>query len=164
MKDKPTDYYRARGFGVYYIANGVYNIVASPFHYLRGIDEILGDMKTEFLMKPFKKYTNLHEFIRCVASDLIMDDIERADGDIHFLREFLRIYEVEISTKSLEDEDAFAEFIRMRSLPRRHRRITDEVFHILFNDVGFLQKFNELCSDFIQNSGFDQESQLATER
>lgn len=158
MKGKETDYYRARGFGVYYIANAVYNIVASPSQYIRGIEEILGDAKAEFLMKPFKKYTNLHEFIRCIAFDLIMDDMERGDGDLHFLREFLRTYEVEVPAETLDDEDTFADFIS--ECDRFHDaidEITDEVFHILFNDVEFLQKFNDLCADYIEGSGFGQE-------
>jgi 5-methylcytosine-specific restriction endonuclease McrA len=35
--------------------------------------------------------------------------------------------------------------------------LTDEVFYVLFNDVGFLQAFNGLCARYIENSGFGED-------
>ena len=52
MERKKSNYYEARGFSIYYFANAVFNIVSSPGAYLRGIEDILGDMKAEFLMRP----------------------------------------------------------------------------------------------------------------
>ena len=45
------NYYEARGFSVYYLANAVFNIVTHSSDYLRGIEEILGDMRTLTLMR-----------------------------------------------------------------------------------------------------------------
>ncbi|ARP65529.1 hypothetical protein A9K65_020770 [Mesorhizobium sp. WSM1497] len=82
MERGGNGYYEARGFSVYYFANAIFNIVSSHSAYLRGIEEIMGDLKTEFFMRPFKKYTNLHEFIRCISLDIIYEDVEREDGDV----------------------------------------------------------------------------------
>ena len=52
---KEAYYYEARGFSTYYLCNAVFNVVHDSFSYMRGIEEILGDMKTEFFMRPFKR-------------------------------------------------------------------------------------------------------------
>lgn len=44
-RPRPENYYEARGFSVYYLANTVFNIVSTPGAYMRGIEEILGDMR-----------------------------------------------------------------------------------------------------------------------
>jgi hypothetical protein len=35
--------------------------------------------------------------------------------------------------------------------------LVDEVFHVFFNDVRFLQSFNELCARYIDGAGFGEE-------
>jgi hypothetical protein len=35
--------------------------------------------------------------------------------------------------------------------------LVDEVFHVFFNDIRFLQSFNELCARYIDGAGFGQE-------
>ena len=51
--------------------------------------------------------------------------------------------------------------LRVGSRDRYHDalgELTVEVFHVLFNDVGFLQAFNQLCADYIELSdGFGDE-------
>ncbi|WP_157678528.1 HNH endonuclease signature motif containing protein [Mesorhizobium sp. WSM1497] len=66
------------------------------------------------------------------------------------LQRFLAVYDV-CPPGSLEDADTFSAFTAESD--RFHDaidEITDEVFHILFNDVGFLQSFNKLCADYIE--------------
>lgn len=158
MGAKHANYYEARGFSVYYFANAVFNVASSPILYLRGIEEILGDMKSEFLMQPFNKYTNLHEFIRCVVLEIIVGDVRNDDNHLRLIKGFLNLYDVECQESNLDCEDAFAEF--MYESRRFHEAIdecVEEVFHVLFNDIGFLQAFNRLCAGYIQNSGFGQQ-------
>ncbi|MDB5412972.1 MAG: hypothetical protein JWR10_1307 [Rubritepida sp.] len=157
-RPRSENYYEARGFSVYYLANAVFNIVSRPGVYIRGIEEILGDMRALTLMRPFHKYTNLHEFIREISTDIVTEEVEQEDGEYRFLREFFRTYNVVCPASALENEDAFWQFTS--DSDRFHRAIdelTEEVFHVLFNDVGFLQNFNRLCAGYIEGSGFGEE-------
>ncbi len=157
-RPRPANYYEARGFSVYYFANAVFNIVSTPGTYIRGIEEILGDMRTLTLMRPFHRYTNLHGFIREIATDIITEEVEQEDGEYRFLRQFFKVYGLHCPTTSLESEDAFGSFTSESD--RFHDaldELTDEVFHVLFNDVGFLQNFNLLCAGYIDGSGFGEE-------
>ena len=154
------NYYEARGFSVYYLANAVFNIVTHSGDYLRGIEDILGDMRTLTLMRPFHRYTNLHEFIREIATDILTEEIEQEDGACRFLRKFFSVFSVPCPQSALENEDAF--WLWVSESDRFHDAVdelTDEVFHVLFNDVGFLQAFNDLCARHIEGSGFGEELQ-----
>ena len=160
-RTEPTNerkrYYQSRGFSTYYFANAVFNVVRSPMAYMRGIEEILGDLGTAWFTKPFKSYTNLHEFARSVISEILFDDIYDPDGDLAFFDEFVKSYGVPIAlAEYIEDRDALFDAIsESEELDRSLEELTDEVFHVLFNDVGFLQKFNLLVASYIQDAGFD---------
>lgn len=39
-RPRPENYYEARGFSVYYLANAVFNVVCDAGAFLRGIDDI----------------------------------------------------------------------------------------------------------------------------
>ena len=71
MADKSRHYYEARGFSIYYFANAVFNVVKDADAYLRGIEEILGDMQVLNLMMPSQKFTNLHYFLEAIIRDII---------------------------------------------------------------------------------------------
>jgi HNH endonuclease len=154
MERRDADYYEARGFSVYYLANVVSNVVATPGAYIRNIEDILGDVRTEFFMKPFTKYTNLHEFIRCISLDIILEDVERDDGNILYLQRFLEKFGVPCPTEAFENQDTFAEFTGgSERFQDAIDEIADEIFHVLFGDIVFLQAFNRLCADYIEGSG-----------
>ncbi|GAA4106894.1 HNH endonuclease [Aminobacter aganoensis] len=159
MADKRKFYYEARGFSVYYFANAVFNIVNESGSYLRGIEDVLGDAQTMMLMRPFHRFTNLHHFLEAIIRQIVEEEVERLDEDKpRFLRKFLSTYRVPFSPNDLEDEDSFYDFTAESD--RYHNaleELADEVFHVLFNDVGFLQTFNRLCSGHIETSGFGAE-------
>lgn len=158
-RPRPGNYYEARGFSVYYFANALFNIISTPSAYLRGIEDILGDMRALTLMRPFHRYTNLHGFIREISMDIITEEVDQEDGEYRFLRQFFDVYGVLCPAGALESEDAFWSFTSESD--RFHDaldELTDEVFHVLFNDVGFLQKFNLLCAEYIDLSSFGAES------
>lgn len=109
-------------------------------------------------MRPFHRYTNLHEFIREISTDIVTEEVEQEDGEHRFLRQFFKVYGVSCSEAALESEDSFWTFVSESS--RFHDAVdemTDEVFHVLFNDVRFLQRFNHLCAGYIENSGFGED-------
>ncbi|MFG1479479.1 HNH endonuclease [Xanthobacter sp. V4C-4] len=158
------NYYEARGFSVYYLANAVFNIVLHSGDYLRGIEEILGDARAAHLMRGFHRYTNLHEFIREIATDILTEEVEQEDGHCRYLREFLNTFNVPFPADAFESEDSFWRFASESS--RYHNaldELTEEVFHVLFNDVGFLQAFNQICATYIESaSGFGDELKTQT--
>lgn len=157
-RPRSENYYEARGFSVYYFANAIYNIVKDSGSYLRGLEDILGDMRTLILMRPFHHYTNLHEFIREIAAAILTEEIQQEGGECRFLREFFATYNVNCPSSVLDDEDLF--WVWVSESTRFHDamdELTDEIFHVLFNDVGFLQSFNELCASHIEGSGFGEE-------
>jgi 5-methylcytosine-specific restriction endonuclease McrA len=155
MHRRSDHYYEARGFSVYYLANAVFNLVSNPGAYLRGIEDLLGDMRALTLMRPFHKYTNLHGFIRDVSVDIVTEEIGDEDGDHRFLKKFLTAYAVPFHDEALLDEESFWDFgADSQEFQNALDQLTDEVFHVLFNDVGLLQKFNRLTAAYIEMSGF----------
>jgi hypothetical protein len=157
-RPRPENYYEARGFSVYYPANAVFNIVSNSGTYMRGIEDILGDMRVLTLMRPFHRYTNLHHFIREISVDIVTEEVDDIDQDHRFLREFLRIFAVPFPEEALQDEESFWDFAgESTRFQDALDELTDEVFHVLFGDVAFLQKFNRLCANYFEMSGFGDE-------
>lgn len=107
---RESDYFRARGFSVYYVANAVFNIVSSPMLYARGIEDILGDMRAERLMNPFQRYSNLHSFIHDIALDVITEEIDSDIGEGRLIRQFFKIFDVAFDDDVLADEESFWTF------------------------------------------------------
>lgn len=160
-RTEPTNerkrYYEARGFSTYYFANAVFNVVTDSMAYMRGIEEILGDAATVWFTKPFKPYTNLHEFARSVISEVLFEDLYKAEQDLTFFGAFVKRYNIPLLMTDYEDDrdglfDAIAESAEFDA---SLEALTDEVFHVLFNDVGFLQKFNDLVARYIQSAEFE---------
>ena len=160
---RESDYFRARGFSVYYVANAVFNIVSSPMLYARGIEDILGDMRSESLMRPFQRYTNLHSFIHDIALDVVTDEIDSDIEEAVLIRRFFEIFDVAFDDDVLADEESFWTFANEseRFYPAIDE-LSDEVFHILFADLIFLQRFNALCAGHIEQSGFGEDHRTST--
>lgn len=159
MADKRKYYYEARGFSVYYFANAIHNIVRDSQSYIRGIEDILGDMQTLTLMRSFHRFTNLHHFSEAVIRQIIEEEADQLDEKpAYFLREFLRAFAVPFGSDDLSDQDSF--FRYTSESDRYHAAIeeqADEVFHVLFNDLQFLQRFNQLCAEYIEYSSFGED-------
>lgn len=158
------NYYEARGFSVYYLANAVFNIVRHSSDYLRGIEDILGDARAAYLMRSFHRYTNLHAFIQAIAVDILSEEVEQEDKRCLYMQEFLTTFNLPFPDDAFESED---NFWRFASESDRYNdaldELTEEVFHVLFNDVGFLQAFNQLCAGYIEfASGFGDELKTRT--
>ena len=164
MADKSKQYYEARGFSIYYFANVVFNVVKDAGAYLRGIEEILGDMQVLNLMRPFHKFTNLHHFLQAIIRQIIHEEMERWDEhEPLFLIAFLETYKVPFSAENLADEDAFYTFVsESDAYHTAMDDLVDEVFHVFFNDVRFLQSFNQLCAEYIEGAGFGREFMTQT--
>lgn len=159
MADKSSHYYEARSFSIYYFANAVFNVIKDAGAFLRGIEEILGDMQVLNLMRSFHKFTNLHYFLEAVIRQIIEEEIERRDEhEPRFLIAFLQTYKVSFTAENLANEDDFYTFVsESEAYQSATDDLVDEVFHVFFHDLGFLQSFNELCARYIDGAGFGQE-------
>ena len=159
MADKSKFYYEAKSFSVYYFANAAWNVVCNRMSYLRGIEDLLGDMQTLMLMRPFHRFTNLHHFLSGIIREIVEDEVsDLGFEEPRLLNQFLSVYAVPFKATDLEDEERFYDFTA--ETHRYHDaldELTDEVFHVLFNDVVFLERFNKMCADYIENSGFGVE-------
>jgi HNH endonuclease len=164
LADKREYYYRARGFSVYYFANAIHNVVRDSGSYIRGIEDILGDQQVLNLMRSFHRFTNLHHFSEAIIREVVEEEADHLDEKPgNFLRQFLKTYDVPFVSNDLLDQARFYDFVS--NSDRYHdaiEELTDEVFHVFFNDLQFLQQFNLLCASYIENAGFGNESQ--TER
>ncbi|MDE3799573.1 HNH endonuclease [Sinorhizobium meliloti] len=158
MADKRKFYYEARSFSIYYFANAVFNIVNDAGTYLRGIEDILGDMQALMLMRPFHRHTNLHHFLDGVVRELLEEEVERLDEEQpRFLVKFMQTYTVTYSQEDISNEEAFFDFsAQSERYQASVDELIDEVFHVLFNDARFLESFNDLCATYIDLSGFGE--------
>lgn len=163
MRPHPGDYYEARGFSVYYLANTVFNLVSHPGNYLRGIEDVLGDMHVLNLMRPFSRYTNLHYFVREICSEIVVEEVYTDDEDRRYITAFLDIYRVPYEIGDLEDIETFWDSAGgTERFQDALDELTEEVFHVLFNDLIFLQRFNRLCAGYIEIAGFDDGNRTAS--
>jgi hypothetical protein len=159
MVDKRKFYYEARSFSVYYFANAVFNIVRDAGSYLRGIEDILGDMQALTLMRPFHRYTNLHHFLDRVVREILEEEVGSLDEEPpRFLIKFMQTYNVAYSLNDIADEEAFFNFAaESEQYQSSVDELIDEVFHVLFDDIRFLESFNDLCSSYIDFSSFGED-------
>lgn len=164
MADKRKHYYESHGFSVYYFANAVWNVVRNSQSYLRSIEDLLGDMQSLMLMRSFHKYTNLHHFISEIVRQIVEEEVGQLDvEEARFLIQFLTTYAVPFTSENLDSEEQFYDFTA--ETERYHdalHELTDELFHVLFNDVLFLEQFNRLCADYVEISGFGDELRTPT--
>lgn len=151
MQANPKHYYTATGFSAYYLSNIVFNVVNSTFSFMRHIEEILGDVKTEWYAKPFKKFSNLHDFIENITISILSESAVALPKDSEFIRKLLGIHSVPYMPEDIADQFAFDDFAsQSREFGRMVESLTEEVFHILFNDVGLMYSFNILCASYIE--------------
>lgn len=145
-------YYEARGFTPYYFAHVVFNLVRTPELYLRGLEDILGDMATSSWCDPYPRYSNLHRFIELVADEILFDTKADEDGP-PLAVSFFKHYRVPLPPGDHDDEDSLLEPRASVEFVDALAALGEEVFHIMFHDVAFLGRFNGLVSGYIQQFG-----------
>lgn len=144
-----THYYESTGFTPYYFAHVLYNVVRTPSAFARRLEDILGDAASESLCRPFPRFSNLHILIEDVLEDLFFEH-EGADS-VAF--EFLTHIGRTDLVPDPDDSDTLREAMNDRRVAKAFDGLVDEVFHILFRDVAFLQTFNEMISGYIERHG-----------
>lgn len=156
---KDSHYYSATGFSPYYFAHVVYNVVGSPGAFLRRINDLLGDAAAENLCRPFPRFSNLHTFIEDVMMELFFEEPE--EGGRYAIHDFILHTGLDRLIQGVDKDDIEA-LSQARDAPEYDDAFMDlinEVFHILFRDLAFLQRFNDLTADFIRDwaEGFEDD-------
>lgn len=162
----------------YYFANIVEKVIKNSFDYLRNLESWIGGDITFSYVAPFRKNSNLHEFIDFVLDTVFFEEMSRLTLENIRVRKFdsknefrTPIEELfikyELSYKSFEEwsienglvlneesmsEEEFEKYYEYSSelIYEVRQNITEEVFYILFLNREFLQEFNSFMADYLE--------------
>lgn len=147
---REAGYYRATGFTPYWFAHVMFNLVRQSGAFIRGMEDLFGDMRASSLCNAFPRFSNLHAFIDDVITDLLLEGIDTGeDGNNRLLLDFLKHAGLPVGTLAHIEENGLTEMWGDPVWTRAHENLVEEVFHILFRDVVFLGRFNQLTSGYI---------------
>jgi hypothetical protein len=152
---KKSGYFEALGLTPYWFAHVIANVVAEPRAYLRNLHDILSeDGRATELCNAFPRWSNLHQFISDIFESIIH---EPTDDGRATLRKFLELIKAPEDWFADIDEDGPGEITLTEVYASGRNRMVEEVFHILFRDIAFLARFNELVASFISDYAEDLE-------
>ena len=144
---RKAGYYNALGLTPYWFAHVITNIVKDPFAYLRGLHELFSeDGHATSLCNAFPRWSNLHDFIAEIFTSIIHEDTKEGQD---ILRDFLVLIEAPPDWLEEIHDEGLGEIILTEQYESGVDRLVEEVFHILFRDVGFLAEFNILTATYI---------------
>lgn len=147
---REAGYYRATGFTPYWFAHVMFNLVRQSGAFIRGLEDLFGDMRASNLCNAFPRFSNLHAFIEDVITDLLVEGINTGKDDhSRLLIDFLKHAGLPAGTLEQIEENGLAEMWGTPAWVAAHENLVEEVFHILFRDVVFLGRFNQLTSGYI---------------
>ena len=148
-------YYEALDLTPYWFAHVIHNVVKEPRLYIRGLHDILcEDGRATDLCNPFPKWSNLHLFISAIFESIIHETTE--EGKATF-REFLKLMGAPKEWFEDIEEEGPGEFVFSELYDEGRYRLVEEVFHILFRDVGLLERFNLIIASYISDFGSNLE-------
>ena len=166
-----------RYFNSYYYANIVNNLINNRWSFLGFVSQFFELNPIASLVKPWQKESILHQFIYYVVSTTIEDEsydnaikqLETAKlrgdnklGSIYIewifenykmnclpFRDFCKK-----ELQSINEDDFYNyynELLLCSDIEELFKRITEEVFYIIFNNRNLLLKFNWVIAGYIQN-------------
>lgn len=146
-----SGYFEAMRLSPYWFAHVVWNIVREPSAYLRELHDILVENGAgSTLCDPFRKWSNLHVFIEDIFESIIN---EPTDDGREMRREFLKRIGAPNDWFAGLDENGLGEIVWSQEYERGKENFVEEIFHILFHDLNFLQNFNSMTSRYIEEYG-----------
>lgn len=136
----------------------------SPQAYLRNIEDIFGDTSSESLTFAFPKWTNLHDFICEIITDLIfedrdkegflnsfwVDDLIRSNGIARDTRKLISHNEKCSLSKSADEY--LDELGEKGVVEEVCEDVTKQAFHVLFANRGTLTAFGHLVAGYVENT------------
>src|SRR5690606_37372878 len=161
----------------YYFANVINNVVFNSFDYLRSLDRFF---QIESVIEPFPKFGNLHRFIYFILESIIVyeqdskkwEDVNNENYKNAFFRvnELMRYHNInhlslaewyeqvnDINWGNWEDYVSnYYSYLSEGPLDQLFRRLTAEIFYILFQNRLFLKEFNELIASQIEHITLDE--------
>jgi hypothetical protein len=130
-------------------------VVVDPLPYLRNIEDILGDARSEILTRRFPKYSALHYFIEELIQSVVLEDVQntrdpwlfyllRSNGFSERLDEWIR------NTDRSDDLSTLIDFLEIdETYSELLESISHQVFYVIFSNRGTLRKFAHLCSHYV---------------
>lgn len=171
------EYLNHQYFNSYYYANIVNNLIIHRWNFLGFVSRFLEAEPIVSLVRPYQKESTLHRFIYYVISTTIEEEayddaveqlrIARSRRDIELGRLYIEdVFEnYQIDCYSFKDfcpkavdlivEDDFSDYydelILCTDIDGLYKKITEEVFYIIFNNRNLLLNFNWIVSGYIKD-------------
>jgi hypothetical protein len=123
--------------------------VRQQFGFLRNIEDIFGDMSGEILTRSFPAFSNRHYFIEQIILSVFHEDFDDVENSM--IVKFIRHIGMEEHLSDVASEDDLIVIQDEDWYSSAFENLVDEVFHVLFLNIEFLQAFNEMTSGYAQN-------------
>lgn len=161
-------------FETYYYANVVQNVLSNPSAYIRGLNDWHEDREVELFLKPFQKWSLLHDFAHFLVEQLMfeaLDDVtlDAVETDPKFelwVDSALRHHGLPTIgfRKWLADTDVSIDDVNEDHVRDYHRelglageletlleKISNEIFFLLFGNRSLLEKLNSYAAGIVGN-------------
>lgn len=143
-----THYYKATGFTPYYFAHVIFNVVHQHHGFLRKVEDIFGCIGGESLTQNFPKHSSLHIFIEAVLLGLFYESPE--NDDTYLIMDFVQHVGKQNVLENFNDIDEYYEASIEAWFREPFDEFVEEIFHILFSNVAFLEQFNWMTTSYLQ--------------
>lgn len=165
-------------YSTYYFANVVSNVLRDPFPYLRNLEGFCGDLNTQYFLKPFPRWSALHQFITFISEDLFFEeDLQGEDAysktGTLWMEHALNHHGIPFQSfadwaKETNNNagnldllhDWYCDMAVSEPFGRLLEAIARDVFATLFSNRGVLLDLNELIAGYIVNATIDDEEIL----
>lgn len=144
---------------IYYVCQVVDSVTRDPLSFLRNIEDIFGDMASTSLVRPYPKWTCLHMFIEALVSELIFEDIRKADKKIsaYWVQSLIKSNSMRIPTNIevpvFGTADSYFEWLADHNLiGDLSEVIAKQVFHVTFSNRGLLRNFSLMLGDYVSET------------
>lgn len=165
-------------FETYYYANVVHNVLNDTTPYLRNLNNWHEDREVSLFLRPFPKWSVLHDFAQYVIEDLIYERLESSSIEAiqnnprsilwidqalahHKIetsgfRAWLKQQEIEIAETSQDVIYDYHNDLRLTGeFDKLLTQLTSEVFYLVFGNRTLLAKLNSYASGVVQGLTHD---------
>ncbi|MCX6236987.1 MAG: HNH endonuclease [Bacteroidia bacterium] len=175
------EYINHQYFNSYYYANIVNNLIINRWNFLGFVSQFFEIEPIASLIEPWQKKSVLHQFIYYVISTTIEDEayddaveqlkIAKLRGNNElgsvYIEWVFENYQIECYSfkdfcpkdlHSIEEDDFYEYYIELilcSDIEGLYKKITEEVFYIIFNNRNLLLNFNWIVAGYIQDLNID---------
>lgn len=175
------EYINHQYFNSYYYSNIVNNLIINRWEFLGYVSQFFELNPIASLVKPWQKYSLLHQFILYVISTTIKDESydnaveqlrsvkSRGDKELGsiYIEWVFKNYRIDYFSfkdfcskdlHSIVDDDFYDyynELLLCSDIEELYNRITEEVFYVILNNRNLLLNFNWIVAQYIQELNID---------